>query len=136
MGNGRSQLDMSHALAAHFGKGNFHTAFFAGYAFKFQTLIFAAQAFVVFYRAEDFGTEQAVALRLEGTVVDGFRLLHFAVRPRADGFGRGDADFDGIEFFFHAGSLQGVKQVRQIHFCSQSGFCILLTLCQAAFEAT
>ena len=136
MGNGRGQLDMAHALAAYFGKGNFHTAFLTGYAFKLQSLIFAAQAFVVFYWAKDFGAEQTIALRLKGTVVDGFRLLDFAVRPRADGFGRGNADFDGIEFFFHASSLQRVKQVRQIHFCSQSGFCILLTLFQTAFEAT
>jgi hypothetical protein len=41
----------------------------------FQALVLTAQAFVILDRAKDLGAEQAVALRLEGTVVDGFRLL-------------------------------------------------------------
>ena len=111
VGDGGGQFDVSHAFAAHFGQGYFHAAFLAGNAFEFQAFVFAAQAFVVFYRAEDFGAEEAVALGFEGAVVDGFGFFHFAVRPRADGFGRGDADFDGVEFFFHSCCLQGVKQI-------------------------
>ena len=70
---------MPHALAAHFGERYFHAAFFAGYAFEFQAFVFAAQAFVVFYRTENFGAEQAVALGFERAVVNGFGLFHFAV---------------------------------------------------------
>ena len=109
--NRSGQFDVAHALAANLGKGNFHAAFFTSNAFEFQAFVFTAQTFVVFNRAEDFRAEQAVALWLEGTVVDGFRLFHFAVRPRPDGFGRSDADFNGIKFFFHTRRLQGVKQV-------------------------
>ena len=102
---------MAHAFAAHFGQGYFHAAFFTGYAFEFQTFVFSAQTFVVFNRSEDFGAEQAVTLGFESAVVDGFRLFHFSIRPRTDGFRRGDADFDGIEFFFYSCGLQGIKQV-------------------------
>jgi len=40
-----------------------------------EALVLAAQALVVLDRAKDLGAEQAVTLRLERTVVDGFRLL-------------------------------------------------------------
>ena len=63
------------------GQRYFHAAFFTGYTFKFQAFIFSAQAFVVFDRTKDFGAEQTVTLRLERTIVDGFRLFNFAVRP-------------------------------------------------------
>ena len=104
------QVDVSHAFATHFGQSHFHAAFFAGNAFEFQAFVFTAQAFVVFNRAENFGTKQAVAFGLEGAVVDGFRFFYFAVRPRTDGFGRGNADFDGVKFFIATG-LQRIKQV-------------------------
>ena len=41
----------------------------------FEAFGLAAQALVVLDRAEDLGAEQAVALRLEGAVVDGLGLL-------------------------------------------------------------
>ena len=81
VGNGSSKVDMTHALTANAGKCNFNTAFLADNAFVFHALIFAAQAFVVFDRAKDTRTEQAVTLRLERTIVDGFRLFDFTERP-------------------------------------------------------
>jgi hypothetical protein len=51
-----------------------------------EALIFSAQALVILDRAEDLGTEKAVALGLERTIVDGFRLFDFAVRPGPDLF--------------------------------------------------
>ena len=79
MGNGRGQLNMPHALAAHFGQRYFHAAFFTGYTFKFQAFVFTTQAFVVFHWPENFGAEQAIALGFERAVVNGFGLFHFAV---------------------------------------------------------
>ena len=101
MGNRGGQVDVAHALAAYFRQSHFHATFFTGDLFEFQAFVLTAQTFVVFHRAENFGAEQAVAFRFESTVVDGFRLFHFAVRPRPDGFGRSDADFDGVKLFFH-----------------------------------
>ena len=92
------QFDVPHALAAHFGLRDFHAAFFADYATVFEALVFAADAFVVFHRAENLGAEKAVALRLEGAVVDGLRLSDFAIRPATDFVRRGQADSNGIKF--------------------------------------
>ena len=78
------QLDVAHALAAHLGLGDLDAALLADHAAMLEALVLAAQALVVLHRPEDLGAEQAVALRLEGAVVDGLRLLHFAVGPRPD----------------------------------------------------
>src|SRR5690606_38723229 len=95
--NRAGQFDMAHALATHLGHGNFDTALFANDAAMLQALVFAAKAFVVLDRTEDLCAEQAITFGLEGTVVDGFRLAYFAVRPRPHFFRRRDADLDGIE---------------------------------------
>ncbi len=76
---------------------DFNAALFADHAAVLEALVLAAQALVVLDRAEDLGAEQAVALGLEGTVVDGLGLLHFAVGPGTDLLGRGQADRDGVE---------------------------------------
>ena len=94
---GRSQLDVSQAFAADFAQRDFDAALIADDAAVLHALVFAAQAFPVGNRAEDLGAEQAVALRLEGAVVDGFRFGHFAVRPGANFLGARQADADGIE---------------------------------------
>jgi hypothetical protein len=94
---GRSQLDVSQALAADFRKRDFNAAFVADHAPMLHALVFAAQALPVGYGAEDAGAEQAVPLRLEGAVVDGLGLGHFAMGPAPDFFRRGQADADGIE---------------------------------------
>ena len=39
---------------------------------------------VILDRAKNLGTEQAVAFRLEGAIVDRFRLFYFAVGPGPD----------------------------------------------------
>ena len=88
---------MPHALAPHLGGNDFHAALFAHNPAVLHALVLAAVALVVFYRTEDLGAEQAVALRLEGTVVDGLRLLHFAVGPFADILRRGDGDLNSLQ---------------------------------------
>ena len=86
MGNRSRQLDMAHAFAPHLRKGDFNAALFADDALVLHALVLAAQAFVILHRSENARAEQAVTLRLEGAVVDGFRLLDFAERPRQDLF--------------------------------------------------
>ena len=81
MGDRAGQVDMTHALTAHLGLGNLDATFFTDYAAVLETLVLAAKTFIVFYRAENLGAEQAVTFRLEGTVVDGFRFFDFTIRP-------------------------------------------------------
>jgi hypothetical protein len=73
MGNRAGQLDVRHTFTTDLGLRNFNAALLADYAAMLQSLVLAAQAFVVLDRAKNLGAEQAVTLRLERTVVDRFR---------------------------------------------------------------
>src|SRR5260370_40532833 len=75
----------------------FDTALLADHSAVLHALVLAAVALVVLHRPEDLGAEEPVALRLEGAVVDGFRLLHLPVRPLADLLRRRQRDADGVE---------------------------------------
>ena len=86
VGHRGSQLDVSHALAAHLGSNDLDAAFFADNAAVLHALVLAAVALVVLGRSKDTGTEQAVALGLEGAVVNGLGLLDLAVGPLTDDF--------------------------------------------------
>ena len=97
VGDRRRQLDVAHALAPDLGLGNLDPALVAHHAAVLHPLVLAAQALPVGDRAEDLGAEQAVALGLEGAVVDGLRLGDLAVRPRADLLGARQAQTDGVE---------------------------------------
>ena len=96
------ELDVAHALAAHFGLRDLDAALLADDAAVLQALVLAAQALVVLDRPEDLRAEQSVALRLERPVVDGFRLLDLTVRPRADHVRRGKPNPDQVEVFDRA----------------------------------
>ena len=104
------ELDVAHALAAHLGQRHFDAALLADHAAVLQALVLAAQALVILDRPENLGAEEAVALRLERAVVDRLRLLHFAVRPRADLLGRSEPDLDRVEFFFLRYLLEQIEQ--------------------------
>src|ERR1700749_125507 len=80
----RGELDVAHALTAHLGERHLNAALLAGDAAELHALVLAAQALVVLDRSEDARAEQAVTLRIERAVVDGLRLLDFAVGPGAD----------------------------------------------------
>ena len=103
---GRRQFDVAHALATHFGQGNFDAALFTDHATMLEALIFSAQTFVVFDRPEYLGAKQPVALRFERAIVNGFRLFHFAVGPRTDLFGRSQTDLDRVELFLLCNLLE------------------------------
>src|SRR5579864_4518662 len=94
---GRSQLDVSEALAANLAERDFHAALVADHAAVLHALILAAETFPVRDGTENFGAQQAVALGFEGTVVDGLRLGDFAVRPGPDFFRTRKTDPDRIE---------------------------------------
>ena len=96
----RRELDVAHPLAADLGQRDLDPALLADDAAVLQALVLAAKALVVLHRAEDLGAEQAVALGLEGPVVDRLRLLHFAVRPRADLLRRREPGLDRVELLF------------------------------------
>src|ERR1700709_1410551 len=75
------QFDMAHALAPDPAQRHFDRALLADDALVLHALILAAQALVILDRPEDARAEQAVALRLEGPVVNGLRLFDLAVGP-------------------------------------------------------
>ena len=81
---GVARLDVAQALAAHLRLDDLDAALFADDPPVLHALVLAAVALVVLDRTEDLRAEQAVALGLEGPVVDRLGLLHLAVRPLAD----------------------------------------------------
>ena len=93
----RGQLDVAHALTADLGAGDLDAALVADLTLVADALILAAVAFPVLGRSKNALAVQAVALRLQGAVVDGLRLLDLAVAPVADLLRRSQADFNGIE---------------------------------------
>src|ERR1039457_1522244 len=103
MGAGRSQLDVAHALAAHLAHRHFNAALVADDAAVLHALVLAAEALPVGHRSKDAGAEQSVALRLEGTVVDGFGLGYLTMRPAADFLRRSQHDTDSVEIGNWAG---------------------------------
>src|SRR6201994_1228865 len=103
------QLDMAHALAPDPRQRHFDRALFADDALVLHALVLAAQALVVLDRPEDARAEQAVTLGLEGTVVDGLRLLDLAVGPGQNLLGRRDRNPDLVE------DLSRRRRVKKIH---------------------
>ena len=86
------QLDVAHALAANLAARHLDAAALADDALEAHALVLAAGALPVTGRAEDLFAEQTVLLRLQRTVVDGFRLLDLTVAPTTDVIGGGKAD--------------------------------------------
>src|SRR5262249_34492946 len=60
-------------------------------------------------RAKDAGAEEAVPLRLEGAVVDGFGFGDFTMRPAADLLRGSQHDTDGVEVGNRAGELKWIR---------------------------
>ena len=91
------EFDMAHALAPHARQRHLDAALLADDALVLHALVLAAQALVVLDRPEDARAEQAVALGLEGPVVDRLRLLDLAVGPGQNLLRARDRDPDLVE---------------------------------------
>ncbi len=76
-----SQTNVSHPLASYFGPGYFYTALVADYATISDLFILTAITFPVLGRTENLFTKETVGLRFERSIVNGFRLFNFTVRP-------------------------------------------------------
>src|SRR5262249_18273520 len=109
VGDGRGELDVAHALAPDARQRDLDRALLADDALVLHALVLAAQALVILDRPEDARAEQAVALRLEGPVVDGLRLLDLAVGPGQNLLWRRDRDPDLVE------DLSRRRRVKKIH---------------------
>src|SRR3954467_11555106 len=103
------EFDVTHALASDARQRHLDRALFADDALVLHPLVLAAQALVILDRPEDAGAEQAVALGLEGPVVDGFRLLDLAVGPRQNLLRGRNRDPDLVE------DLSRRRRIEEIH---------------------
>ena len=108
---GRGKLDVTHALASYLGAGDLDATALADDALEAHALVLAAGALPVAGRTEDLLTEQTVLLGLEGTVIDGFRLLDLAVALAANIVRGGQADLQLVKCvdIQHCVSLSSVR---------------------------
>ena len=78
MRGGARQLDMRHALAPHLGLGNLDATLFTDDTAMLEALVLATQTFVGVDRSEYLGSEKAVTLGHERSVVDVLGLLYLS----------------------------------------------------------
>ena len=93
----RYQLDMPHPSAANLRARDLDAALFALPAFVAHLLIFATDALIVSYGAENFSAKKPVALRFERAVVNSLGLFDLAVAPSLDLLGTSKPDCKRIE---------------------------------------
>ena len=110
---GASQLNVAHALTANLGEGDFNATLLTDNTTMLETLVLAAQTLIVLDRTKDTRTEQAIPFRLEGTVINGFRLFHFAERPGADQIRRCQRDLEFIKLRDLSLTFKQIQQVFQ-----------------------
>ena len=92
MAAGHGQLNVAHALAAHAGESDLHTATVTHDTLVLDALVFTAGTFPVLNGTEDTFTKEAALLGFEGSVVNGLRVLNFTLGPTPDGFRAGHGD--------------------------------------------
>jgi hypothetical protein len=95
--NRGSKFDVTHALTTNGRLSYFNATALTNDSLEANALVLTASALPVLGRTEDLLAEQTVLLRLEGTVVDGLRLLYFTVRPRSNIVSVGKAYSEGVE---------------------------------------
>src|ERR1700747_489354 len=101
---------MPHTVASDFGEGALHAALLANYAAILHTLVLAAQALVILYRAKDTSAKQAIAFGLKRAIVDCLRLLDLAERPGVNSLGTGDRDADLVKALRPADLAKDIHQ--------------------------
>src|SRR5213075_3240714 len=95
--DGRSEVDVAHALAAHLLTRHFDAAALADDALVADALVLPAVALPVLGRTEDALAEEPIALGLERAVVDGLGLGYLTRGPVANLLGRRETDSDRVE---------------------------------------
>src|SRR5207248_3588457 len=95
--DGRGEVDVTHALAAHLLPRHLDAAALADDALVADALVLAAIALPVLRRTEDALAEEPVTLGLERPVVDRLRLRHLTVRPVPDLLCRREAAAERVE---------------------------------------
>ncbi len=95
--DGRGQVDVTHALAAHLRARDLDAAALADDALVADPLVLAAVALPVLGGTEDALAEEAVLLRLQRAVVDRLRLDDLAGAPGSDLLRRREPDLDCVE---------------------------------------
>ena len=78
MRDGCRQLNEAHAVASHPTLCNLNSTAFTNDAAVTDSLVLTAMTFPILGGTKDLFAEQAIHLRLERAVVDGFRLGHFS----------------------------------------------------------
>ena len=96
--DGRGEVDVPHALAAHLLPRHLDAAALADDALVADALVLPAVALPVAGRSEDALAEEPIPLRLQRAVVDRLGLRDLARRPVADLLARSKPDPNRIEF--------------------------------------
>ena len=81
MCHGTGQFDMTHPLSTNLSQGHLNAALFTDNAAVLEPLVLAAQALVIFYRAENLGAKKTISLWFESTIIDGLWLFDLAKGP-------------------------------------------------------
>ena len=113
MRNGRGKIDVTKTLATNLGLNHFDAALFAHHAAMTETLVLAADTFVILYRTENLGAEKSISFRLQRTIVNRLWLGDFAERPAADLFRAGERNLERVELDRILRLLKETKKVVQ-----------------------
>src|SRR3989344_3170193 len=103
MCDGGGEIDMAHPFTADTTLRYFDAALVTDNSPVANPFVFPAVAFPIFCRAEYPLAKQSIFFRFERSVVDGFRLYHFAMRPRKHDLRRGKFELQALKIdnIFH-----------------------------------
>ena len=101
---------------AHLRPRHFYTALIAYDTLVTHSLVFATVALPVLCGSKYTLAEEAIALGLQCSIVNGLWLRYLAVRPAPDFLGRRQADADGIEMLVGRELLEQVEQGFHVNF--------------------
>src|SRR3989344_9058718 len=90
MGDGYSQIDMTHSFSSNRTSGDFNTTFIANNTFVTNPFILTTVTLPVFGGPKNTFIKQAISLWFLGSIVDGFRLHYLTVGPFFNIFRRSD----------------------------------------------
>ena len=92
MGYRHNKLDMTCTLTTNLLLGDLYATTVTDNALVADALVFATSTLIVLGRTEDALAEQAIALGLVSTIVDGLRLCHLTIRVFENLLRRGQSD--------------------------------------------